>query len=57
MNLQTRQKIVFKILEIVTYLVKECLIEMKEKLMIIIKIQITSHFLAARIKAKGALLN
>jgi len=57
MNLQTRQKIVFKILEIVTYLVKECLIEMKEKLMIINMIQITSQFVAARIKAKGALLN
>ncbi len=57
MNLQTRQKIVFKILEIVIYLVKECLIEMKEKLMIINKIQITSQFLAVRIKAKGALLN
>ena len=57
MNLQTRQKIVFKILEIVIYLVKECLIEMKEKLMIINKIQIKSRFLAVRIKAKGALLN
>jgi len=56
MNLQKRQKIVFKILEIVIYLVKECLIEMKEKLMIINKIQITSQFLAVRIKVKGALL-